>query len=90
MQQCNHGDVRFFPVVDTIDVDGRTINIMCAGDYEEACRRLFRYMQSIPVNGVCAQERMITNGVASNATVADRAGAFCTGGGYSVGVGVSA
>jgi hypothetical protein len=47
MRQRGH-DVRFLPVVDSIIVAGRTINILCAGDYEEACRRLFRYAQSLP------------------------------------------
>jgi hypothetical protein len=53
MQQCSH-DVRF-SVVNEIMVDNRMIPILCAGDYEQAKGRLFRYAQSIPVNNACAQ-----------------------------------
>ncbi len=57
MRQRGH-DVRFLPVVDSIIVDGRTINILCAGDYEEAKRRLFRYAQSLPENGAVSQAKL--------------------------------
>jgi hypothetical protein len=62
-QQCSHG-VRF-PVVNEIMVDNRMIPILCDGDYEQAKGRLFRYAQSIPVNGACAQGGKI-NGEQSN------------------------
>jgi hypothetical protein len=70
MQQCSHG-VRF-SVVNEIMVDNRMIPILCAGDYEQAKGRLFRYAQSIPVNGAAKQEGMITNGERSNHVVAGR------------------
>jgi hypothetical protein len=70
MQQCSHG-VRF-PVVNEIMVDNRMIPILCAGDYEQAKGRLFRYAQSIPVNGTTAQGGKI-NGEQSNHVVAGRA-----------------
>ncbi len=70
MQQCSHG-VRF-PVVNEIMVDNRMIPILCAGDYEQGKQRMFRYAQSIPVNGTVKQEGMITNGERSNHVVAGR------------------
>ncbi len=69
MQQCSH-DVRF-SVVNEIMVDNRMIPILCAGDYEQAKGRLFRYAQSIPVNGTTAQGGKI-NGEQSNHVVAGR------------------
>ena len=68
-QQCSHG-VRF-PVVNEIMVDNRMIPILCAGDYEQAKGRLFRYAQSIPVNNACAQGGK-ANGEQSNHVVAGR------------------
>jgi hypothetical protein len=68
-QQCSH-DVRF-SVVDEIMVDNRMIPIICAGDYEQAKGRLFRYAQSIPVNGNTAQGGK-ANGEQSNRLVAGR------------------
>ena len=69
MQQCSH-DVRF-SVVNEIMVDNRMIPILCAGDYERAKGRLFRYAQSIPVNNACAQGGK-ANGEQSNHVVAGR------------------
>lgn len=68
-QQCSHG-VRF-PVVGSVVADGRTIDIFCAGNYVQAKQRLFRYAQSIPVNGTTAQGSKI-NGEQSNRLVAGR------------------
>ncbi len=64
-------DVRFLPVVDSVMVDGRTIDILCVGDYEQAKRRLFQYAQSTPANSACAQGEKI-NGEQSNRLVAGR------------------
>ena len=88
-QQCSH-DVRFFPVVGSVVADGRTINILCAGDYAQAKKRLFQYAQSIPVNCATEQGGKITNGAASMSNVAAGTGAFCAVGGAAVAVGVSA
>ena len=73
MQQQRSHDVRF-SIVDSIMVGGRTISILCAGDYAQGKRRLFQYAQSIPVNCTLAQGGVITN-VASDTFVAASAGA---------------
>ncbi len=86
MQQCSHG---FFSVVDSVVVNGRTINILCAGDYAQAKKRLFQYAQSIPVNNTHAQGGEITNGATGGAAVASGAGALCCCCGDFVGVGVA-